>query len=204
MKLDMVSQLREKSVVLYPGIDFDDLDCLAGEYETLHSPTLIWNHRWEHDKNPEQFFQALCELNKRGVCFNLVVLGQSFKRQPEIFNIARQKLDKRILHFGYVSNKMEYLRWLKKGTVVVSTASHEFYGISVIEAVRAGCRPLLPDRLSYPELFPDDFLYKDKDFIEMLQQCLAEKRLEPEYAVKMTEKFSWSQLSGRYKEWLLG
>jgi hypothetical protein len=36
--------------------------------------------------------------------------------------------------------------------VIVSTAEHEFFGLSVCEAIAAGAFPLLPDRLSYPEL----------------------------------------------------
>ena len=36
---------------------------------------------------------------------------------------------------------------------IVSTAHHEFFGLAVVEAA-AGCLPLLPPRLAYPELFP--------------------------------------------------
>ncbi len=54
--------------------------------------------------------------------------------------------------------------------IVVSTAWHEFFGISVIEAVRAGCRALLPRRLSYPELFPKEFLYDEGDFTSRLRK----------------------------------
>ena len=41
--------------------------------------------------------------------------------------------------------------------MVVSTAIQENFGISVMEAVAQGCFPLLPNRLSYPELVPEDF-----------------------------------------------
>jgi len=37
----------------------------------------------------------------------------------------------------------------------VSTAIQENFGIAVVESVLAGCWPLLPNRLSYPELLPD-------------------------------------------------
>ena len=45
--------------------------------------------------------------------------------------------------------------------VVVSTADHEFFGIAVCEAVWAGAIPIVPNRLSYVELFPDSPRYED-------------------------------------------
>ena len=36
--------------------------------------------------------------------------------------------------------------------MIVSTADHEFFGISVVEAIAAGAYPLLPRRLAYPEI----------------------------------------------------
>ena len=55
---------------------------------------------------------------------------------------------------GYVESKEEYLQWLEKADWVLSTATHEFFGIAVVEALFAGCLPWLPERLSYRELLP--------------------------------------------------
>ena len=48
---------------------------------------------------------------------------------------------------------------LKSMDVVISTAEHEFFGIAVCEAIWAGAVPVLPRRLSYPELVTTDSLY---------------------------------------------
>ncbi len=104
---------------------------------------------------------------------------------------------------GYASSRQDYAHILKQGSVVISTATHEFFGISVLEAVRAGCRPLLPKRLSYPELFPDKFLFEDKEFFKSLKNTLAKKRLSANESLKMTERFSWNSLAPLYKAWII-
>jgi glycosyltransferase involved in cell wall biosynthesis len=52
----------------------------------------------------------------------------------------------------------------------VSTAIQENFGISIVEAVRCGCYPLLPNNLSYPELIPEkyhtDCLYNSQEELE--------------------------------------
>jgi hypothetical protein len=49
---------------------------------------------------------------------------------------------------------------LSQCSIVLSTAIHEFQGISVLEAVSRGCVPLLPNRLSYTEIFNDQYFYE--------------------------------------------
>lgn len=202
MKLDIVDSIRCKSKVLYPGMNFSQLDATMRRKQNDNIPVIVWNHRWEHDKNPEFFFKTLFSLDEEGFEFKLIILGQSFTRQPDIFNKVKQRLAHRILHFGYEKNIEKYYSLLKCGSLVVSTSTHEFYGMSVIEAVRAGCRPLLPCRLSYPELFPENFLYKDKVLGERMKKDLVQGPLDESVARKLTDLFSWDYLKGDYQQWL--
>ena len=163
----------------------------------------MWNHRWEHDKNPEEFFFALYKLQERGIDFRLILLGQAFQSQPKCFHDARGILGKKIIHHGYVESVAEYGRMLAKGDVVVSTALPEFFGISVLEAVRAGCRPLLPSRLSYPELFPAKYLYAAGELVDRLQGLLQNsERLLPEESTILTQPYSWLSVKDAYEQWL--
>lgn len=126
---------------------------------------IVWAARWEHDKDPSAFFAAMEQLQATGCPFRLHVLGESFRNVPAEFSAAREKLSAKIAHWGFAETRQEYWAILKKADVVVSTAQHEFFGLSVIEAMAAGAVPLLPDRLSYPELLLLD------SFPE-LRQCL--------------------------------
>ena len=198
---DAESSIRAKSIILPPPLDFSAIDTLD-ETARADSPVILWNHRWEHDKNPERFFNALFELDQQEVDFQLIVVGQSFRQQPPIFEEARLRLRHRLLHFGYAPSRDEYLQWLHRADLVVSTAIHEFFGLAVLEAVRAGCRPLLPARLSYPELFPKEYLYAKGTLHKELVKSLRDGRLSRETARSLTEKFSWSSLAGEYQQWL--
>jgi glycosyltransferase involved in cell wall biosynthesis len=207
MKLgNLIKQIQDKAVILNPGIDFSDFsEPDTCKRDTDSPPVIVWNHRWEHDKDPEYFFNTLYELDNDNVDFRLVVLGQSFQRRPDIFDEARKRLSHKILHFGYVESRQKYIRLLCKADIVVSTARHEFYGISVVEAVRAGCIPVLPNHLSYPELFPAEYLYEKGELYAKLESFLKVSiRLDNPKARALTERLSWSKLKDNYIEWFKG
>ena len=199
-------RIRDKSVVLYPGMDFRLIDATAGPGSKKNIPVIVWNHRWEHDKNPETFFHALFELAEEDYDFRVIILGQQFRYQPKIFSLAKKMLADRLDHFGFVENRKEYARMIRRGDIIVSTARHEFFGMAVLEGVRAGCRPLVPDRLSYRELFADKYRYPENGFKKHLQKLLSRDRddfLSTTEALQMTEPYSWPILADRYGYWLL-
>jgi glycosyltransferase involved in cell wall biosynthesis len=146
--------------------------------------TILWCHRWEYDKDPETFFRTIFRLDEAGIAFRLILAGESFRSVPPVFAEAWKRVQRRILHAGYVADRAEYWSWLARADVAVSTALQETFGIAVVEAMLAGCWPLLPDRLSYREIVPSAFhgpcLYSDPD---MLFERLVElSRTRPESA----------------------
>lgn len=200
---ETIQQLTEKSRVLHPGIDW--ADNVEVEKRSDQPPVIVWNHRWEHDKGPEEFFESLLSLDGQGVDFSLLILGQQFTHVPECFEIARRRLAHRIVHYGFVEDREKYFQLLKGAGIVVSTARHEFFGLSVLEAVAAGCVPLLPRRLSYPELFPEQFLYDEGELTERLANlCAKGVRLKEVPAVQFALKYSWQNLRADYSAWLAG
>lgn len=151
--LDAVSRIREKSEIQPPGIEPFPEPAQKSE-DDLH---IVWAARWEHDKNPETFFQALKIVQAARRSFTVSVLGESFANSPDCFAAARQWLGGAVKHWGYLPDRQAYRRVLSEADVVVSTAIHEFFGIAILEAAAAGCFPLAPRRLAYPEVLGAHF-----------------------------------------------
>lgn len=137
-------------------------DTTAGVRACIPSqgPLIIaWNHRWEFDKGPERFARALELLAELGRDFRLILLGESFgKAHPSYAQILNAHSEK-ILHHGMLEQRADYYLWLRKAHVAISTSLHDFQGLSMLEAAACGVWPILPERLAYPEIYPQACLY---------------------------------------------
>jgi glycosyltransferase involved in cell wall biosynthesis len=205
----VTEEIRRKSDVLHPGCRFypdERIDLpAAGE-----APLIVWNHRWEFDKNPDLFFSALEQVAEAGGSFRLALLGENYQMIPKAFIAARRRFHRSIQQYGYLPSREQYLSWLRRGGVVVSTADQENFGISVVEAVRHGCFPLLPRKLSYPELIPEelheDVLFGNREelvhklfrLLEDLRQGNSRVLEKMERLALSMNRFSWANLIDRY------
>ncbi len=146
--LAVVDRIGLKSEVRSPGID----DFQPRGFRLPGPIRILWAARWEHDKNPDDFFAALKILVDQCVDFRVSIIGEQFREYPAVFDSARDEFKDHISRWGYQASRSEYVAALAEADVFVSTANHEFFGISVVEAIAAGAYPLLPERLSYPEI----------------------------------------------------
>ena len=168
---------------------------------------ILWNQRWEYDKDPQTFFRALYALAEEGADFRVALAGKSYRQSAPEFEEARERLGARVVHWGYAGAR-EYRALLRRADVVVSTALHEFFGVAVVEAIYSGCFPILPRRLVYPELLPPAYhegcLYEDfEGLVARLQWALA--NLEQAHAVAaalrpVVARFDWAELGPRYDQ----
>ncbi len=202
---DAVEQIRSRSWIYPQGIGE-----VAERPPRQPGPLrIVWAARWEFDKGPEDFFAALEGLRSLEVPFRISVLGESFRRVPEVFAVAGERFAEEIDHWGYQPDREAYLAALSAADVIVSTARHEFFGVGAAEAVAAGCYPLLPQRLAYPELLSaidptvrSDFFYDGSvdDLVARLAD-LAQRlddddlwRGHPDRGVKAVSGFRWPKL----------
>ena len=202
----LVDTIRARADVLYPGCRFPAGELPGADSPRGRPPLIIWNHRWEFDKSPDQFFEALDAVMANGAAFRLALLGENFQAVPKAFERARERYSERIVQYGYVQSRKEYIQWLQRGAIVISTARQENFGIAVVEAIRFGCVPLLPDRLAYPEIIPQQFhsavLYENTgDLVQKLTHLISHYSEYQELRGQLSNhmaQFAWQNLIDRY------
>lgn len=182
-----------------PGSQVHSRDSLNLRTENPRIPLLLWNHRWEYDKGPEPFFEALFQLEEEGLPFELAVLGESYGRQPEIFDQARERLGHRIVQWGYASSRAEYWHWLERADLLPVSSWHDFFGVSVVEAISANCYPLLPNRLAYPEHVPAECLYEEGDLLPRLRELLLKiDWVRQQQPAAWVARYNWTEMAPAY------
>ena len=205
-ELNSIQTLQKKSVVLPVGVNFGRLS-LNQAPKPGKRPLILWNQRWEYDKNPEAFFTALYAVAEAGYDFEVALCGQQYGKQPPVFAEAIDKLGGRIIHVGQ-ADLPTYRRLLWQADITISTAHHEFFGISLLEAIHCHTFPLLPHRLSYPELLPDAYhascLYLDASALTAkLIWALSHRAEAAALAANLATAvahFSWQQMAPIYDE----
>lgn len=125
---ELQKEIEMKSQVLYFPVAYPNITPNSSKPDILH---IVWPHRWEFDKGPEDFFNVLYKLKNSNKAFKVSVLGECFQEVPDVFQEANTLLKDEILTFGFVESKSEYYNILSSAHVVVSTAHHEFFGVSV-------------------------------------------------------------------------
>ena len=194
----VAERIAERSEVLPPPFDpapFDAAPPTRGE-----RPRIVWPHRWEHDKDPEAFLTAVGQLAAEGVDFEVAVAGQSFRETEALVAEAASTLGGRLVHLGEPRSREEYARLLASSDIAVSTARNEFFGLAMIEACYAGCVPLVPDRLAYPELYPAEARYRSGQELAERLRTLVLERPPAGTARTLAERFTFDVLSPLYAE----
>ena len=173
--IEAVTEIANKASVIPLVLEWPTGDIQPTADFSVDGPLIMWNHRWEHDKDPESFFEALYALKRKGFAFRVSLCGQRFRQTPKCFERAQVELSSHLADAEPILSREGYLQRLAETDIVVSTALHEFFGISVLEATLSGACPIVPDRLVYPELYPAKYRYRDQAHLVKMLGALCQQ-----------------------------
>lgn len=169
---------------------------------------IVWNHRWEYDKGPDRLYHCLQQLAP-SLSLRVHVIGQQFRQQPQVFESIHALLKQNdwLGYWGFIEARTEYLNVLAQADAVLSTALHDFQGLSVLEAYTLGCVPLVPDRLAYREFIPARYRYQSFPEDEVRDGQSAAEKIEhwlgyeppTKTPLDIPTEFSWYKLAGLYQ-----
>jgi glycosyltransferase involved in cell wall biosynthesis len=202
----LLEELTEKSSVLPVPVAVEGTAVAVPPVLPFHAGNplhLLWNHRWEYDKGPEVLL-AIIQSLPPGLPLCWSVVGQQFRRVPDAFLAIHSCLVQRnwLGAWGFIAAPEAYQQLLQQSHVVISTAWHDFQGLSVLDAVAQGALPLVPKRLAYPEWFGDeDYFYAGEDEVSAASEkiqalCSAQCWPRPPDITGLT----WPQLKIQYAD----
>jgi len=195
--------IKSKSKTLYLGIDLKKFD--RHKHKKLsQEPIILWNHRWEHDKNPDDFIRLIDNLDKKKLDFKCILLGKNNQKKSGYFEGFISRFSHRVLHAGYCDTFEEYASFLWQADICPITSIQDFFGISIAEAVYCNTYPLLPNRLAYPEVYNkennDHLFYTDiKDLIHQTESLIKKNAFNSKGVPKnLIQAFDWTNMIKKY------
>ena len=201
--LDNLVSIRNKAEVLYIALDLKSLKPERQNAATERT-RILWNHRWEEDKNPTEFLEFLRQLNANKFPFELVLLGERALEKDRVLAQIEKEFAHCIVHNAYAKSKAEYVNLLSQSTVLPVTSNQDFFGISIVEAIACGVLPYLPDRLSYKELVPkslhSELIYRNLNELTEKFSLRIDKQNFQNKLIDHIDQFDWSNLGPKYDQ----
>lgn len=207
-EIQLARDLKAKSRVLPIALELHRFDRFKAQAQRSGPPVILWNHRWEYDKNPGDFLDALKAVESAKLDFQLILLGERYEQYPTEFDEIQTRYADKILSATYAKNFSEYAHWVCQADILPVTSIHDFFGISVVEAMYCNVYPLLPNRLAYPEHLPPlaekKHLYKSKTdlhkkLIQAIRQIDQLRKIRTDLYV---HHYSWKHQISGYDDWL--
>ena len=122
----------------------------------------------------------------------------------DYFDNAKKILNDRILKFAYADSFEEYANWLRRSDILPVTSKQDFFGISIIEAAYCNTHPILPKRLTYPEIFKNnaktEFYEDNNELYEKIKSLITSKSYKQDYKNTFLNKYDWDNIVNKYDE----
>lgn len=206
-QVSRVDEIESKASVLPLGLELNTQKIQKDFSGLSHEIRILWNHRWEHDKNPDSFFYAMKELIKDGLNLKICLAGERNKKIPESFNSFIKEYPNNVKS-SHLLSKDEYFEALRWAHFCPNTSTQDFFGISLIEAMSYGVIPIVPDRMAFPEHFESieigpKLLYKeDSEILDIMKSLMVREDLPliSQSCQDISHQYLWNHLAQRYLE----
>lgn len=170
---DAARALEAKIAVVGLPINTALMDACYTE-ERFERPTIVFNHALIPSKQPEVFAGVAEQVLRRHEVDIVITRDIPEGAAGEALRGLAQRHPGQVI-LGRTLGLRDYYRLLWKAHFQVSTATHEGFGISTVEAMYTRNCCLLPDRCSYPEITGNyqDILYSStEELLEKLDYFL--------------------------------
>ncbi len=194
-----VEQVLEKSELL--PVPIDDLTFDRPRPTRAGPCHVVWNHRWEYDKGPDTLLECMQGALDSGEDFEVSILGQGFRSEPGEMGQLKRALGSRVRQWGFLESHEAYLDHLASADVALSTARHDFQGLSILEAAARGAVPLVPDGLAYREIWPARYRAAANELPTALVERLRDaSRWREEDPMQHAQAWRWTRLRERWRD----
>ncbi|MCG2723810.1 glycosyltransferase family 4 protein [archaeon] len=201
--LELFSKISKNKCAYVPySIRYDFFD-IARKPE---KSTLLFVGRISENKRVDNLVKCAAEARKKIPGIKLFVVGGDWGRQKEAQAIAKSLGVEKNVFFEGEKHGKELLEYYKKSGIFVLASSYEGFGISAIEAMAAGCIPVLNDIQAFRAFINDGkngFIVDFSDAKKAAERIIEINNLplnirnRIEAAAKKTAKeYDWAKTAG--------
>jgi len=146
----------------------------------FHKDLILKSHNIDPDKikvtglpfYPDEFATQRKSVQKDD---RLIVFPHRLDKEknPDIFDSVVSGLNCSVIKTSETAkSKTDFYDTLSRATIAVSTADQETFGYSMLEAEALGCIPLVPNKLSYAEMYPELFKYNSQTELRVMLESI--------------------------------
>lgn len=182
IKTDMVTKDRatkNKVVVTGGPWDTNQVVSMLKKKVTKKENIVIFPHRWDEEKNPQDFLKLAKRFRGKDVKFLVCTSRKEFRSNNKklIDAFYKEKEEGSNLEIKAGIKKQEYYYLLAKSKVFWSSALQETFGYATLEALTFNCYPVVPNRLSYTDYVPKRYRYDTfEEGVKLVEQALNETK----------------------------
>lgn len=157
------------------GLTIDDEWLDAARTTENERPGVVFNHSATVAKRPALFFRTVADVLRQVADAHVTVTRRFGAADPGYAELRdlKARFPARV-RLGDTLPVDSYFRLLWESQVQVSTASHESFGVSTVEAIYAGCCGVLPAAGCYREVTGPAGIYAEDELTDTLVRYLGD------------------------------